>query len=186
MNTIRWIGAGAIGGLVGALIWGAITYFLSAEIGWIAWGIGALVGVCVRLGAGSETEGATPGAGAIGISAGAILLGKYFAAMMLLGGTSIEIDAPTPEDLKLMMTRSSGTVYETWAEVPPNIKADAEARWNALTPEERTDMLKMLHGKGSITAFDVFQESFSPYDILWFLLAAGTAYRLGSGTGTED
>ncbi|NOZ39633.1 MAG: hypothetical protein GXP24_05340, partial [Planctomycetes bacterium] len=46
MNPIQII-SGAIAGAVGAAIWAAVAYFANLEIGYIAWGIGGLVGVAV-------------------------------------------------------------------------------------------------------------------------------------------
>jgi len=46
----RGIGAGAIAAVVGALIWGGITYATGYQIGWLAVGVGYLVGYAVRHG----------------------------------------------------------------------------------------------------------------------------------------
>ncbi|HPH96118.1 MAG TPA: hypothetical protein PKW33_05425 [Anaerolineaceae bacterium] len=40
---------GLIGGLIGAVIWALITYFTDYQIGWMAIGVGMLVGFGVRL-----------------------------------------------------------------------------------------------------------------------------------------
>ena len=40
---------GAIGGLLGAVIWAAVSYFTEYQIGWLAVGVGFLVGFGVRL-----------------------------------------------------------------------------------------------------------------------------------------
>jgi hypothetical protein len=40
--------AGVIAMLLGAVVWGAITYFTEYQIGWIAIGVGFLVGVAIR------------------------------------------------------------------------------------------------------------------------------------------
>ena len=185
MNAIRWLAAGSIGGLAGAFIWAAIVYFAHAEVGWIAWGIGFLVGICIRLSAGEDQEGAFPGGVAILISAASILFGKYLAAVMLLGGMSIDLPPTTAEDMKLMIANGGTGQYEAWSDVPADKKTEVESRWNAMPGELKSEMIASGADR-QITAGDVFQESFSPYDILWFLLAAFTAYRLGSGTGTES
>jgi hypothetical protein len=44
MNLLKMASGGAVAGLIGAAIWAAIGYFSGLEIGWIAWGIGMLVG----------------------------------------------------------------------------------------------------------------------------------------------
>lgn len=40
---------GAVGGLLGAVIWAAVTYFTEYQIGWLAVGVGFLAGFGVRL-----------------------------------------------------------------------------------------------------------------------------------------
>jgi hypothetical protein len=47
-NLLMGLIGGVIAMLVGASIWGAITYFTERQIGWMAIGIGFLVGVAVR------------------------------------------------------------------------------------------------------------------------------------------
>jgi hypothetical protein len=87
--------------------------------------------------------------------------------------------------MKLMMANAGTSQYDTWEEVPADKRAEVEGRWNAMSAEDQANLLNM-GGATQITAGDVFQASFSLYDILWFLLAAITAYRLGSGTATES
>ena len=41
---VRGIVGAVIGALAGALVWGALTYFLKIEVGYVAWGIGGVVG----------------------------------------------------------------------------------------------------------------------------------------------
>lgn len=42
-----WVG-GVLAMLVGAIIWGAITYFTNYQIGWMAIGVGFLVGFAIK------------------------------------------------------------------------------------------------------------------------------------------
>ena len=44
--------AGLLSGLLGAVVWIVVSHYLNYEVGWIALGIGAIVGVCVRTVAG--------------------------------------------------------------------------------------------------------------------------------------
>ena len=39
---------GAVGGLIGAVVWAAVTYITEYQIGWLALGVGFLVGLGVR------------------------------------------------------------------------------------------------------------------------------------------
>ena len=47
-NLLMGLIGGGVAMLVGALVWGAITYFTEYQVGWIAIGIGFLVGVAIR------------------------------------------------------------------------------------------------------------------------------------------
>jgi hypothetical protein len=47
-NLLMGLIGGAIAMLVSAIIWGAITYFTEYQIGWMAIGVGFLVGVAIR------------------------------------------------------------------------------------------------------------------------------------------
>ena len=54
-NLALGIIGGGVGGLIGATIWAAITYFTEYQIGWLAIGIGFLVGLGVgKLGKGID------------------------------------------------------------------------------------------------------------------------------------
>ena len=47
-NLFMGLIGGVIAMLVGAIVWGAITYFTEYQIGWMAIGVGFLVGVAIR------------------------------------------------------------------------------------------------------------------------------------------
>ena len=77
MNMGRSIIGGALGGLVGAVIWAGISCFTGYEIGWIAWGVGGLVGLgCAWGGRGG---GRALGVIAVVITLVSIMAGKYAA-----------------------------------------------------------------------------------------------------------
>ena len=76
---------GLVGGAVGAFVWAAVVYVTEYEIGWIAWGVGGLVGFCVALG--NKDRGRSPTAAgtlAVVITALSIVAGKYAAVEMLM------------------------------------------------------------------------------------------------------
>jgi len=84
MNTIGGIIGGLIGGLVGALIWAGISAWTGYEIGWIAWGIGGLVGLgCVKGGKGGGVPVAVI---AVVITILSLVAGKYAAIEFILAG----------------------------------------------------------------------------------------------------
>lgn len=47
-NLLMGLIGGVIAMLVGAIVWGAITYFTDYQIGWMAVGVGFLVGIAIR------------------------------------------------------------------------------------------------------------------------------------------
>lgn len=210
----KWILAGGIGGLAGAAIWAGISYATNYEIGWIAWGIGALVGFCVRLAAGENEDGFAPGLTAAVLSIGAVLLGKFAAAHFLAASMASALSIPpvSPEQMivnladEIVKDRYSkgqavafppGMTVETaekQADYPADIWQAATQQWNEIAPaeqqkriaarnEENKQLSQMLGGSIRQSAF---LSSFGLFDILWFFLAAGTAYRLGAGTASDD
>ena len=213
MNTVKMLIAGSIGGLLGALIWAGISYATNYEIGWIAWGMGFVVGVCVRMAAG-EQEGATPGGIAAALALGSVLLGKYLAVHMMMVGLTAKLEAPniTADDVKLeiaydvfaereqagkpvaMPPGKTSDDLETLADVPPEVRGEADKRWNALTAEEQNQriatskenyvMIRDMFINSS--RGEAFTSSFGAFDLLWFGLAAYTAFRIGSGGGNEE
>ena len=69
--------AGSVAGLIGAAVWAAIAVFTEREIGWIAIGIGFLVGFAVRVaGRGFEVRFAVIG-GALALES--VIVGKFLA-----------------------------------------------------------------------------------------------------------
>ncbi|HRQ72738.1 MAG TPA: hypothetical protein PLU35_06895, partial [Phycisphaerales bacterium] len=61
MNIINGLVGAIIGALVGAGIWGLVSYQSGYEVGWIAWGVGALTGLGMLLGARDSSDVATGG-----------------------------------------------------------------------------------------------------------------------------
>lgn len=62
-NFPRAIGLGTLAALISAIVWAAITLFSGYQIGWIAVGVGVLVGITVRrFGKGVETKFGIAGA----------------------------------------------------------------------------------------------------------------------------
>ncbi len=72
---------GSLAALAGSLIWAGITYATGYQIGWMAIGVGALVGVGVRLG---EGEGKATALFAGGLSIVAMLFGNVMAIQITL------------------------------------------------------------------------------------------------------
>src|SRR6266545_6973005 len=77
--TLSGIGAG----LFAALVWAGFSYATGRELGWIAWGVGLLVGLAVRLA--SDAEGGwVPGILAVAIAVLSIVCGKYLTVRFIV------------------------------------------------------------------------------------------------------
>lgn len=153
----KWILAGSIGGLVGAAIWAGISYATNYEVGWIAWGIGAMVGYCVGFVSQENEDGFAPGLTAAVLAIGAVLLGKYAAAHFMAASVAASLTFPSavPEDMishladevaKDRMAKGQpvnfppGQTLDTaakQADYPPDIWQAAAQQWNALGPAEQ-------------------------------------------------
>lgn len=212
----RLLIAGGIAGAVCAAIWGGTSYFTGLEIGWIAWGIGFVVGMAMHL-AGPRTTGIGPGALAVVLSIVAIVAGKYFASQLVVHHHMKNLGLNAAAERKMddsQLQRDLG--YEiagefqsqgkklAWPlkkepaavaspaagmEFPADVWKETLRRWGKMTPDEkkqRSDaakdsMQRLMVSLRQELAHRGFLDSFSPFDALWFLLAALTAYRTGSG-----
>lgn len=152
---------GLVAGAVGAFVWAAVVYLTEYEIGWIAWGVGWLVGFAVALGNAEGRRSPTAaGALAVGITVLAIVAGKYGAVQSVM---------PSDEEIVVMFTddfeneefvisfvadqvvselEADGRSVE-WpegvvpgnagaeADYPAGVWAEAETRWASWTPMEQ-------------------------------------------------
>jgi len=79
--------AAVVGGVVGALIWAAISYFTHREIGYVAWAVGGLVGLASLFAGGA---GATNGVICAVLALLSILGGKDVAPKAFVGDALVE------------------------------------------------------------------------------------------------
>lgn len=157
MLLLLSIVSGSIGGAIGAGIWAAVAYHLNLEIGWLAWGVGLLVGGGVAIGARGNT-GALTGSIAVIIAIISILGAKLGVSVIVvddyLGGYTIS-DAFTLSDGPSLMATDVADEWESegrqldwpdamdndhaWEreEFPADVWAEAKRRWNDLSPDER-------------------------------------------------
>ncbi len=155
MKIAGWFGAGLIAALVGAGVWTAVSMLFNIEAGIIAWGIGVLAGVAVRAMA-KEDCGLASGVAAvlaaiIGVGCGRTAV----VALLVMGGQQ-----PTKEDalvvladvvarerqragerLRWPMGQSAATAEEQ-GDFPPGVWAEAERRWDGLSPDEQRQALQ--------------------------------------------
>lgn len=207
MNVMKAIGGGIVGSLIGTAIWVAIGYGTHREIGWIAWGIGALVGLGVRI-ASQEWHGPTPGAIAVAIALLSVVAGKFLVVSLIvrqnINNFQIEI---TDDDLMqtlahdIVKDRNAKGKKVVWpvgmkaedankaTDFPRDVWQEATKKWNSSSPDDKQTMRKrevadFARLKDAIhrdARSDAFKSSFGIFDLLWFGLAAFTAFRIGSG-----
>lgn len=206
--------AGAIGGAVGAGVWAVISYFAHAEVGWIAWGIGFVVGVFVRIAAGEAFEGPLPGVVAAGIAILAVLAGKFAAAHMAASAIDLSQVSMDVTDEQMIVSIADEIIHEreakgqkvvllggktlddatTQADYPPAIWKEASQKWTKLgaTKQQEQKTVREAKMRQALQAFrqvaerEAFAASFSAFDALWFFLAAATAFKIGHGNIADD
>src|SRR5438094_255504 len=111
MNFGKCLISGIIGGVIGAAAWGAVAYFTGYEIGWLAWGVGVLVGMAVRVAAGGES-GAGLGVLACMIALGSIAGGKYTAAYLSVQAEIKKVGTITISEDNARLYTASRLVHE--------------------------------------------------------------------------
>lgn len=150
MKPLGAILGGSIGGLIGAVIWAVVTYSSGWEIGWIAWGIGGLVGVGVRLGT-SGSGGISHGGTAVIIALVAVLGGKWAAVRLELSAFMAGDDAPLGviadtivaerEEAGIRVPMPPEEYAESLREMyPPDVWSEALQRWEAIDPQQQDAM----------------------------------------------
>ncbi len=214
MAFFKWLVAGLVGAGIGAAVWVAIGYFAEYEVGYIAWGIGLLAGIGVRVGAG-DTDGVGPGVAAVGAAVFSILVAKYLVISLSMNAAFADVgdidSGPISQEESISMiayevANEVGSEGLAWPEddavyddddlandFPPGIWEKAEERWDGMSPTEQTAKIEKIKADqkefadqfaGQLKA-QIFQQSFSPFDLLWFGLAAFTAFKVGSNVAEE-
>lgn len=151
MRVIGAVIGGVVAGVIGAAIWGAIGYATNYEVGIIAWAIGGLVGFGVAWGNQGGDAGVASGLLASIIALASIVLGKVmvilFSLQAFMGGDQLPISCVA--DVIIDERREAGQRvafrpdFESEsleADYPPDVWAEAEGRWNAMSSEEQEDI----------------------------------------------
>lgn len=206
---LKGIIGGVIGGILGAALWGGVTYYTDREYGWIAWIVGALVGVLTGAFARDEASPMTGATAAI-IALVSIAVGKYAVVHIYVSKVSQKIhnEYRVTDDIALRAVAEQ--VVEEWeknskpikwpegmskeeaseeADYPKELWANAKARWTAMQPAQqqtyKQDLEAHQHEKldevmAGVEA-EAFKRSFDLFDIIFAMLAIASAYKLGAG-----
>jgi hypothetical protein len=155
------------------------------------------------------------GLGAAALALGAVVAAKYIAFSLLVAGVNTEMlreiqneiriddeamiasladeTAKQLEDQGKKVAWPPGMTYDDAskkADYPPEIWRNAETQWKQLGEEEQqkrrqaTAALSVIVSD-ALTATS-FSSEFSPWDILWVVLATFTAFKLGVGAYGDD
>ncbi len=197
---IRGVSGAIVGGLLGMFIWYFLIKVTGYEIGWVAWGVGGLIGFAARLPSkqGSQALGLICG----GCGLIAILGGQYLALLAILDRelnqeaaknyreqmqiAQTAVNAKAPEEIRQFLAdrneRSPDQI--TAAEIAdftekklPNYQAFAAGRPSREDYIATTKKLLSLLAPKSAR----FKESFGLLTLLWIFLGVGTAWKIGSG-----
>ena len=196
----RAIVAGLLGALLGAGIWTAVTAMTGWEVGWVAWGVGALVGFAMSK--------FTPQRG--------VQLGVYAAVLAVLGlavGKVATIRMMVPSYGRELVMDNEIVLAQAFAvemrdnerfsaqlsldlarfgrrdSLPPpllnRMMDEAQARMAAAEPAERERVAAMFANSflGEVSLVEQFKASLGVFDLLWFGLAIATAFKFMRGDG---
>lgn len=160
---MRAVIAGVIGGAIGAVVWAVVAGITGYEVGWIAWGIGGVVGYAVAFGNRDGSIAPTPaGVVAVVLSVLSIVAGKYLTVQFLIPDDAEMVSMFTAEldDEELLISYMADEIVEeresagevvAWAEdvdpdyatteteYPTDIWSEAESRWTDFSAEARED-----------------------------------------------
>lgn len=205
MHTFRYVVVGLLAGACGAALWGAVGYYTNYEIGWVAWGIGFLVGLAVRVSAGSTT-GRQPAITAALIALLAVAGGKYAGASLALQ-REFAHSSELVSDRALLLEIASdlvrgherdyqwapGTSFESARKIedfPSEAQAKARLAFSQLSAEERATRIAarqkafaaLAQQAAGASALELVRRNLSLADPLWIALAMYTAFQVAGSS----
>lgn len=152
MNVSMAVVFGSVAGAIGAAAWAALAYFANLEIGWLAWGIGGLVGYATAAGSVSGNSstsndvatGPVLGIVAVLITIVSICVGKYamveIGMQQALAAFDQEISEPMSDEVlvsyladEIGQEKHGEDWYDQykWPENPEGVQPDSEALYPA-------------------------------------------------------
>lgn len=207
MPVIRAAIAALGAALFGVAIWAGIAHFFNMEIGLAAWGLGAMIGYAtvasvnfrgsliiaviavvasVASIAGGKYAGAYLDVQAYIEEAGLNEATQEFILSYVADDVAAELEA---KRIKLDWPKAPSEDFDPYREVdyPPMLWAEAERRWDTMTPEQQAvhtananagqmAFARVVQTEATMTNF---KASFSGFDMLWFGFAVFTAFKLG-------
>lgn len=196
-----------VGGVLGAVLWVVVGSWLGAEVGYFAWAIGYFCGFGADWGAGAKRLGILAGLIAMLCACVAVLAGKSAVILVTTARHADAVQAMEVTENDLIATLAKRALREQQQDnvpaspqdntkdlpvqqrFPDSIWQQAVAEWNALPAAERRQRVELrkqtfakvkLQAQQSQTVSSLV-DTFTLFDLLWFALAAVTAFRVGWG-----
>ncbi len=192
--------AGAISAIVGGVAWAAIVALAHVELGWLAWGIGFLVGLAMaRM---TTARGPGPGALAAVLAAAGLLIGKgLIVAFVTQPSLARDIQAD-----ETWMAEAAAYELQTSRQLPADVheRLDAlayedtipDSLWqdilaagaayaDSVGPAERQRIASQYAALllSNADPLAVFLGQMTVWDFLWFALAIITAWKIMARAG---
>lgn len=195
--------AGSAAAAAGGLVWALIVTVTNYEVGWIAWGVGLLVGLAMA----RSTSERSPSLGvrAALLAAAGLVLGKLlivqFAVIPNLSKEIAGDSVAMRNAVFLAMAADSvlpGTLQAEWDAIPfgdtlpdelaGRLEQAAEERIAGMDQGARDSVAKRYARAivGDAGLVERLRSQLSVFDILWFLLAIGTAWQLTSAAPKQQ
>lgn len=170
---------GAMAAIICALLWAGIVVVTGYEVGIVAWLVGLGSGIAVAMT--TSERSVRLGTIAAGAALVGILVGKIIIVQWSVPGAADELaEMMDEEDASEIPARLEPKVEE--------LRSHVIERMSSMSLEEKKELcrgrLETLVAEASFTDHVKSQMSF--YDILWFLFAVASAWRIATGgTGTD-
>jgi hypothetical protein len=199
-SSARAIVAGLLAALLGAGIWTAVVAMTGFEVGWVAWGVGVLVGFAMSRF--TTQRSVQLGVYAAVLAVLGLAVGKVATVRMMVPsyGREIVMDNETilaqafaiemranerfSAQLSLDLARF-GRDDSLPAPLVNRMMDEAQARMAAAEPAERERVATMFANSilGEVSLTEQFTASLSLFDLLFFALAIATAFKFMRGDG---
>lgn len=189
--------AGILVAIPAAAGWAVIAYTTHYEIGWVAWGLGALIGFVVGK---TAREPGPHGMTAAAIAVGALILAKVlileFALPSIIEQEVLKNREATAamflvdmgehrtfsDQLLAEAEQSRGSGDARAGALASQMAREARERANSASPDERQ---RVVHRHVSALLqeagfFSMLGRLFSLFDVLWIFLAVGSAFRIAN------
>jgi hypothetical protein len=181
--------------MAGGILWAVVGGILDAEIGWVAWGIGGLVGLLMSKASdarGRKVATVAAACAVLGLVVGKSLMQEYVIKPAVIESLAQEDDAAMYATSYTMRNDSSfspavqaelnalaelDTVPDAlWAQM----MAEAQGAVDSM-PQPARDSAALAYAQLSMASVPWLQQALwnlSPFDALWFLLAVSTAWGM--------